>query len=351
MDRADFCRRPRRLEDGHDAVYFFPGQRPAILAEIDRQIGDAVGLVGREPGTGHRRQDLLGETVEPCARFGPLGLQQEVPPRHRSRGVVIAEIERAVLADDRVDRPEPGDHIAPAGRAPGHRDDAPAAFGEPLQCPIRRRAQPTVGGQRVVDIGQHEPHAPARLDREFGKRPHHVADHTRGGCPKWADFCGGFSPGPGAFPRQEKLHDEDSMSNCGQIRVLAYGAAVALPAIAFAAGPMQPGARDPHPIDTPQAAAVATTAVATPVPGPAAPASGQTTTTATATGRRHRAASAHLGQHLGLQPVRSWRSAAGVGRDGGEARLCLVHARRRPGGGRSAPWRQPGRDTGALDQR
>lgn len=68
----------------------------------------------------------------------------------------------------------------------------------------------------------------------------------------------------------------------GQIRLMAFGAAVALPAAAFAAGPMAPTAHDPHPIDTPTAAAVAATAVGAPAPGTAA--SGMTTTTATTTG-------------------------------------------------------------------
>jgi hypothetical protein len=62
---------------------------------------------------------------------------------------------------------------------------------------------------------------------------------------------------------------------------LAFGAAVALPAAAFAAGPMQPSAPDPHPINSPKAAAIASTAVATAVPGTAAPAMGTTTTTGT----------------------------------------------------------------------
>jgi hypothetical protein len=67
------------------------------------------------------------------------------------------------------------------------------------------------------------------------------------------------------------------------IRLMALGAAIALPATAFAAGPMTPTARDPHPIDTPQAAAVAATAVTKAEPGTAAPALGTTTTTTTTT--------------------------------------------------------------------
>lgn len=57
------------------------------------------------------------------------------------------------------------------------------------------------------------------------------------------------------------------MPSSSQIRVLAFGAAIALPATAFAAGPMTPTAPDPHPINTPQAAAVATTAVGKIDPG------------------------------------------------------------------------------------
>lgn len=63
------------------------------------------------------------------------------------------------------------------------------------------------------------------------------------------------------------------MPSSSRIRALAFGAAIALPAT-VSAGPMSPSAHDPHPIDTPQKAALAATAVGTTAPGAA------TTTTA-----------------------------------------------------------------------
>jgi hypothetical protein len=71
------------------------------------------------------------------------------------------------------------------------------------------------------------------------------------------------------------------MLSSRRFRLMAFGAAVALPTAAFAAGPMQPTAHDPHPIDSPKAAALAATAVAAPVSG-TAPAPSPTTTSATA---------------------------------------------------------------------
>ena len=45
VDGADFCRRPVLNEDGHNPLDRFARERRHILAEIDRQIGFAVGLV------------------------------------------------------------------------------------------------------------------------------------------------------------------------------------------------------------------------------------------------------------------------------------------------------------------
>jgi len=94
-----------------------------------------------------------------------------------------------------------------------------------------------------------------------------------------------FRPGPVRFPVSESYMTRNPMPSSRHIRLMAFGAAIALPATVFAGGPMQPTARDPHPIDSPQAAAVAATAVATPVPGTAAPAT-TATTAAVTTGPR-----------------------------------------------------------------
>jgi hypothetical protein len=65
---------------------------------------------------------------------------------------------------------------------------------------------------------------------------------------------------------------------------LAFGAAIALPAAAFAAGPMAPTAHDPNPITTPRQAAIAATAVGKTAPAAASPAAATTTTTTVAAG-------------------------------------------------------------------
>lgn len=79
----------------------------------------------------------------------------------------------------------------------------------------------------------------------------------------------------------------NAMPSSSRLRALALGAAIALPATAFA-GPMQPTTGNPHPIDTPEKAALAATAVGKPAPnapGPAAatPAALATTTETPAT--------------------------------------------------------------------
>jgi hypothetical protein len=61
-------------------------------------------------------------------------------------GAVVAEIERAVLADDGGDRPEAGDEIAPPGRTAGDGDDVEAGRAEALQRVIAGGAEPPSAG-------------------------------------------------------------------------------------------------------------------------------------------------------------------------------------------------------------
>jgi hypothetical protein len=97
----------------------------------------------------------------------------------------------------------------------------------------------------------------------------------------------GFLPAPVRFPVSKSYMTRNAMPTSspilGRVRLMTFGAAIALPAAAFAAGPMAPTTHDPHPIDNPKAAAVAATAVGTAVPGTAAPAAATATTTAAVT--------------------------------------------------------------------
>jgi hypothetical protein len=72
------------------------------------------------PGTSRRP---AGDLVEAAALVAaPVGIAP-VFPHHLPAGVVIAEVERPVLAHHRIDRPHAGDVVAPAGRAPGDGND------------------------------------------------------------------------------------------------------------------------------------------------------------------------------------------------------------------------------------
>ena len=84
----------------------------------------AVVLVGGERAPGHRGEDLLADGREPRA---VLGARVARRPTKRLTSLrarrVVAHVERAVLADDRVDRPHARDVVAPAGGPAGDRHD------------------------------------------------------------------------------------------------------------------------------------------------------------------------------------------------------------------------------------
>jgi hypothetical protein len=71
------------------------------------------------------------------------------------RLALVTEVEGAVLADDSGDRPHPRDVIAPAGRAPGYRDDGDAGRGKRLHGSVGGGREPALIGQRVVEVGEH----------------------------------------------------------------------------------------------------------------------------------------------------------------------------------------------------
>ena len=95
---------------------------------------------------------------EAAAALGTLGLGLDEAGSEPACPGVLPHPESAVLAHHRVDRPEAGDHVAPAGRPAGHRDHPQPGGLQGLQRAIGHGSQPAIGGNGLVDVGQHALH-------------------------------------------------------------------------------------------------------------------------------------------------------------------------------------------------
>jgi len=171
MNGADLGRGPMAREDGEDPVDGFGRQGGHILAEVDGEIGLAIGLVRGHRRPRHLRQHLGPDNLQPGAIGGAGGGVDGIDPGHATLVVEMAEIEGAVLADHPVDGPLAGDEIAPTRRPARDGDDDEPRRPQALHGVIARRRQPAVIGQRVVDICKHRAHAGPLGLREFRQGP------------------------------------------------------------------------------------------------------------------------------------------------------------------------------------
>jgi hypothetical protein len=89
-----------------------------VLAEVDGQVGFAVGLIGGDGRAGHFGHDAPPQFRQPGAVGLAPGGVQGVVAFHAPGGVVVAEIEGSVFADHGVHGPHARDVVAPARRAP-----------------------------------------------------------------------------------------------------------------------------------------------------------------------------------------------------------------------------------------
>ncbi|MDV7395391.1 hypothetical protein RZS08_28655, partial [Arthrospira platensis SPKY1] len=77
---------------------------------------------------------------------------------------------------DGLQRPVQREGFAPAGRPAGHGENRQTRFAQPRQGGPGRGRQRPLGGQGVVDVGQHTAYA-----RALGQRPLVQGFHVRGG--------------------------------------------------------------------------------------------------------------------------------------------------------------------------
>jgi len=139
------------------------------LAVVDRDVGLAPGAVGGQAGLRQFAQHALCGGLQAREVGGPGGRVLQVVPAELP---VVPAPQRhgAVLRHDRVHWPRQGKGLAPAGRPAGdgqHRQTGGAQAVQGVKRVLRDRA---VGGQRVVDVGQHTSDARALMGGPQGER-------------------------------------------------------------------------------------------------------------------------------------------------------------------------------------
>ncbi len=162
------------LELGDDAVDLGVGERRDVLAEVDGEIGLAVCLVRGDGGAGNRRENLRGKIVEPPPVFRALRGALPVASHHGLRRFVVVKPERAVLADHGVNRPHARDVIAPSRRPAGDGHHLEARRAQPRHGVEGDGVEPALGGQCIVDVGEHVADRAPRPDRKLRERPHQM---------------------------------------------------------------------------------------------------------------------------------------------------------------------------------
>jgi len=167
VDGTDGGAEPVLAHQPHDTVdvgFVQPGE----LAVVDGDVGLAAGAVLRQPRVRQGGQYALRHRLQPhrvrppCGRVLRVGLAQRAvrpaPERHR-----------VVLGHDGVHRPGQRERLAPAGRPPGDGEHRQAGGAQRVQGGQRVGRDRAVGGQGVVDVGEHAVHVGTRRLRPVGK--------------------------------------------------------------------------------------------------------------------------------------------------------------------------------------
>src|SRR5258708_36885854 len=175
MKTSEFNRRPA----GARRVRRIRLRRGRYACElVDRAVALAMGLVGGQRAARHCSQDALCDSLQADTVAGAGGRIVMEPPDQRA--VEETKIESTVLADHRVDRPHPGDVIAPPRRASGHRNhELPDAL-QALERGISQRGKLSSGSEGLVDV---EKHGAREARVQGGKRLHWpITWRTRARC-------------------------------------------------------------------------------------------------------------------------------------------------------------------------
>ncbi len=179
MDRGDLGDAAFVFEQRDDLVDGGMRQRRHVLAEVDGEVSFAVELVGGNGGAGHLGQNALAECGQLAAVGGAFGFACDKFANHLAGNRVVSEIERAIFADHAGHRPEARNHVAPASRPAGDRDDGQAGAVKSFKRGIGSGGELAVGGQRIVDIGEDADDATGGFFREIGNRRHRAAPSVK----------------------------------------------------------------------------------------------------------------------------------------------------------------------------
>jgi hypothetical protein len=172
VDRAHFRGHAGAAHERNNPGDGLGRQGRHVLAIIDREVGGAIMLIAGDRAAGDLRQNAVADLRIPFAIGGAGGGVIGVMTPHRTLDVIVAEIERAIFADHRIDRPHAGNVVAPARGTPGNWNDQQMGLLQCLERGVGGSGQPAVGRQCVVDIAQHAAQLRALRKRKLGERPH-----------------------------------------------------------------------------------------------------------------------------------------------------------------------------------
>ena len=165
--------------------------RPRRSRSRGRSRGNAGRTRGRRPAPRAGCFTPIALSLARLAARSPSSATKRLTSLRRAR--VVAHVERAVLADDGIDRPHARDVVAPAGRPSGDRNHQHAGGAQARERRIGVRRQLAVRRDRVVDVGQHAAYRAPRRRRHAStaaasrlRRPAPAATSARRGACQWA---------------------------------------------------------------------------------------------------------------------------------------------------------------------
>ncbi len=139
MDRADLNGGARLAKELDNSLDGGLRQGADVFGIVDGEVGFPIVLIGGQLGVGHRGQNRRPDGLETAAIGPAVFIAQPIAPVHAPARLVVAEIERPVLADDGIDGPHSRDVLAPAGGPSGHGHDPQTRTAHPFERRVGKR--------------------------------------------------------------------------------------------------------------------------------------------------------------------------------------------------------------------
>ncbi len=158
MDGRNLGHRAMPDEHINNALHGSRRKRRHIFAEIDRKVCFAIRLIGRKGRSGNLAEHLRFDLSKLCAIRPAFITSFRVTPLHSPGSLVVAKRESAVFPHHAVNRPLPGNEVAPSSRAACHRHDDETGRMKLLKRSIASSRQPALMREGIVNVSQHSAH-------------------------------------------------------------------------------------------------------------------------------------------------------------------------------------------------